>query len=228
MDVPHTALSKGLNGIHVIGWGGCAADQEFGTWPTSYARDLLERWGSHPVGWDCGRGGDGPSEWAGLRDKLVSAVQARAAMAGSILASEAWDFVFYVFSEAHCAGHNCWHLHDHRHPRYTSQMAATVEPRLRNGCLRATGPRHREHHRAGGRRHYLRPTAPVMAWARITPVTICSTRSWPALRAGPPGRGSGRLGSSGPQHCGASRGRRAGHRPREFAAVFSPIGTRWS
>ena len=101
VDVPHTALSKGLNGIHVMGWGGCSADQEFGTWPTSYARDLLERWGSHPVGWDCGSVGDGASEWAGLRDKLVSAVQARAAMAGSILASEAWDFVFYVFSEAH-------------------------------------------------------------------------------------------------------------------------------
>lgn len=128
VDVPHTALSKELNGIHVMGWGGCAADQEFGTWPPSYARDLRERWGSHPVGWDCGRGGDGASEWARLRDKLVTAVQARAAMAGSILSSEAWDFVFYVFSEAHCAGHNCWHLHDPSHPRYMSQLAATVGP----------------------------------------------------------------------------------------------------
>jgi Arc/MetJ-type ribon-helix-helix transcriptional regulator len=33
VDVPHTALSKELNGIHVMGWGGCAADQEFGIWP---------------------------------------------------------------------------------------------------------------------------------------------------------------------------------------------------
>ncbi len=126
VDVPHTALSRGLNGIQVMGWGGCAADQEFGTWPPSYAGDLRERWGAHPVGWDCGRAGDGAAEWARLRDKLVTAVQARAAMAGSILSSEAWDFVFYVFTEAHCAGHNCWHLHDPSHPRYMSQLAATV------------------------------------------------------------------------------------------------------
>ncbi len=126
VDVPHMALSKDLNGIHVMGWGGCAADQEFGTWPSSYARDLRERWGAHPVGWDCGRGGDGAPEWARLRDKLVAAVRTRTAMAGSILSSEAWDFVFYVFSEAHCAGHNCWHLHDPSHPRYMSQLAATV------------------------------------------------------------------------------------------------------
>ena len=55
-------------------------------------------------------------------------IQTHAAMAGSILSSEAWDFVFYVFSEAHCAGHNCWHLHDPSHPRYMSQLVATVRP----------------------------------------------------------------------------------------------------
>ncbi len=48
-----------------------------------------------------------------------------------------------------------------------------------------------------------------MAWAIIIPVTICSTRSWPALRTVPRGRRSGWLRGSGPQHGEASRGRRA-------------------
>ncbi len=126
VDVPHTALSKELNGIHVMGWGGCAADQEFGTWPPSYARDLRERWGSRPRGLGLRQRwrrcfGMGPP--AGQTCHRRSSPRRHGRFDPS---SEAWDFVFYVFSEAHCVGHNCWHLHDPSHPRYTSQLAATV------------------------------------------------------------------------------------------------------
>ena len=152
--------------------------------------------------------GDGAAEWARLRDKLVTAVQARAAMAGSILSSEAWDFVFYVFTEAHCAGHNCWHLHDPSHPRYMSQLAATVgaDP---------VAAVYEELDRAIGNIIEQAGDDAICAlllshgMGRVIPVTICSTRSWLALRAVQRGWHSGRIMGSGPQHCGASRGQRA-------------------
>ncbi len=47
-----TAAFPRAQRIHVIGWGGCSADQEFGTWPPSYARVFARALGLDPVGWD--------------------------------------------------------------------------------------------------------------------------------------------------------------------------------
>jgi predicted AlkP superfamily phosphohydrolase/phosphomutase len=36
-----------------------------------------------------------------------------------------------VFTETHCVGHQCWHLHDERHPAYDAQIAAAAGDPIR-------------------------------------------------------------------------------------------------
>ena len=37
-----------------------------------------------------------------------------------------WDLFMTVFSESHCAGHQCWHLHDTKDGRYNPEISQTV------------------------------------------------------------------------------------------------------
>jgi predicted AlkP superfamily phosphohydrolase/phosphomutase len=38
------------------------------------------------------------------------------------LDNEEWDLFFYVFSETHCVGHQCWSLHDTTDPRHDPEI----------------------------------------------------------------------------------------------------------
>ncbi len=126
IDVPHSSVSRGINGVHVVGWGGCSADQQFGTWPPSFASELEARFGTHPVGWNCGGPRDTPSDWVRFSDNLRKAVRLRREIAAWILERDDWDLFFYVFSEAHCVGHNCWHIHDPSHEAHDASFSANV------------------------------------------------------------------------------------------------------
>ncbi len=42
-----------------------------------------------------------------------------------------WDLFVQVFTEAHCAGHQCWHLHDPAHPSHDPDVAAFTGDPLR-------------------------------------------------------------------------------------------------
>lgn len=35
---------------------------------------------------------------------------------------ECWDFCMSIFTEAHCAGHRCWHLHDSGHHLHNAEL----------------------------------------------------------------------------------------------------------
>ena len=43
---------------------------------------------------------------------------------------EDWDFYFGVFSEAHCAGHQFWHLMDPSHPKHGTSASPTLRSAL--------------------------------------------------------------------------------------------------
>ncbi len=61
-----------------------------------------------------------------LRDQLCERAAARARMIGDLLTTEGCDVVFAVFSEAHCAGHQVWHLHDVSHAQFDPPLRAIV------------------------------------------------------------------------------------------------------
>jgi predicted AlkP superfamily phosphohydrolase/phosphomutase len=53
----------------------------------------------------------------------------KAALTRHYLGREDWDLFVQVFTEAHCAGHQCWHLHDRGTPGWdAATVAATGDP----------------------------------------------------------------------------------------------------
>jgi predicted AlkP superfamily phosphohydrolase/phosphomutase len=131
IDVPKTHVVAGLNGIHVVDWG--THDPDFDgpvTWPASLAQDLVEKYGGDEVG-NCnthGRAGD----YGRLRDQLIERIERRTRLLKDTIAGSDWDAVIAAFSESHCIGHQCWHLHDPTHVKHDAELAARVGDPVRD------------------------------------------------------------------------------------------------
>ncbi len=131
IDVPKTHVVAGLNGIHVVDWG--THDPDFDgpvTWPASLAEDLVARYGRDDVG-NCnahGRAG----EYEKLREQLVARVTRKKQMLMDFIARGEWDAVIAAFSESHCVGHQCWHLHEPAHERHDAELAARIGDPVRD------------------------------------------------------------------------------------------------
>jgi predicted AlkP superfamily phosphohydrolase/phosphomutase len=110
-DIPHSTLSKDLNGLQTVEWG--AHDGEFGfrANSTELREDIIARFGLHPVSGhsDADRT---PEELLAFRDELIAGAKLKGNFSRFYLERERPDFFAQVFTEAHCAGHLFWHLHD--------------------------------------------------------------------------------------------------------------------
>ncbi len=122
LDVPLSGVSTGLNGIQTVEWGSHDAVAGFRTWPPSLAREVESRFGQHPVA-DCNADRKSPQEFLALRDALVLGVEKKAELTKRYLNRGGWDFFLQVFTEGHCIGHQCWHLHDASHPGHEPDFA---------------------------------------------------------------------------------------------------------
>jgi predicted AlkP superfamily phosphohydrolase/phosphomutase len=49
-----------------------------------------------------------------------------------VMAQDQWDAFIAVFSESHCVGHQCWHLHDAAHVRHDAALAARIGDPVRD------------------------------------------------------------------------------------------------
>jgi predicted AlkP superfamily phosphohydrolase/phosphomutase len=126
LDVPLSPLDRSLNGVQIQEWGGHDALYGFHAHPASLAERIRTRFGDHPVGASCDGERRTAKDHAGFVDGLVRGVEAKAEMTREFLREGAWDAFMQVFSETHCVGHQCWHLHDPSHPAYDADMAAAV------------------------------------------------------------------------------------------------------
>jgi predicted AlkP superfamily phosphohydrolase/phosphomutase len=110
-DIPHSTLSQDLNGLQTVEWG--AHDGEFGFRASSgqLRDDIIARFGRHPVSGhsDADRT---PEQLLAFRDELIAGAKLKGRFSRYYLDRERPDFFAQVFTEAHCAGHLCWHLHD--------------------------------------------------------------------------------------------------------------------
>jgi predicted AlkP superfamily phosphohydrolase/phosphomutase len=126
IDVPETPRSDYLNGIQLVDWGTHAPDVAgFCTWPLSLAKEVTARFGRDPVGL-CDRRWGGAEALTTLREDLLTRVQRKAELSSHFLAQGRWDFFLTTFTEAHCVGHQYWHLHDPTHPRHDGALARTL------------------------------------------------------------------------------------------------------
>lgn len=124
VDVPHTYVAEGFDGVHVVDWGRHDPNVGFQTWPSGLAGDIIDRFGTHPVD-RCDRYARAGA-FGELRRDLLAGIDRKADLAEFFLDQGDWSLFLTVFSESHCVGHACWFLHDHQHPRHDADLAAAL------------------------------------------------------------------------------------------------------
>ncbi len=126
LDVPLSRLDPDLNGLQTVEWGSHDAVFGFRAAPPEIERDLLSRVGAYPLPVGC----DGLRRTAADFERFVTglelAVARKTELTLDVLGREDWDLFMQVFTEAHCAGHQCWHIHDPAHPAHDPQLLAAV------------------------------------------------------------------------------------------------------
>lgn len=131
LDFPLSALSRSINGIQSVEWGAHDSNYGFCATPATFEADVRQRFGMHPLTDSCNRNHRSPADFVDLRDRLVQGVRTKAALTTHYLRQGGWDFFGQVFTEAHCIGHQCWHLHDPAHPGFDGAVAAVTGDPLR-------------------------------------------------------------------------------------------------
>ena len=125
LDIPLAGPSQGLNGIQLAEWGGHDTQGDFRTWPPELAKEVLSRFGLHPTRGKCDRVRGAP-EYAEFRQELLTGLATKVSLTKYFLTEKAWDFFAQVFTEGHCVGHQCWHIHDSSHPFYDKQVRQSL------------------------------------------------------------------------------------------------------
>ncbi|MBC8087441.1 MAG: alkaline phosphatase family protein [Phycisphaerae bacterium] len=124
LDVPLTRLEEELNGVQVVEWGGHDSIFGFRAFPAALEAEILERFGTHPVGSSCDAENRTSADYADFAKRLEQGAARKGELSRHILAGGGWDLFMQVFTEAHCAGHQCWHLHDATHPAHDPASVA--------------------------------------------------------------------------------------------------------
>jgi predicted AlkP superfamily phosphohydrolase/phosphomutase len=125
-----------------VEWG--CHDRHFGfhTWPSHLADEIEAEFALHPIFGIHSRAvrefaaddyihRSGPLRTADEeRDffrGLLSGTQAKRRLTASLLAKGGWDLFLAVFGESHAIGHQQWHIHDTKHPRFDPALAKATD-----------------------------------------------------------------------------------------------------
>ena len=124
LDIPLSGISRDLNGIQSVEWGSHDSNYGFCASPADFEADVRRRFGTNPLTESCNAYGRTPADFVEFRELLCESVRAKSALTRHYLGQGGWDFFAQVFTESHCVGHQCWHLHDSAHPGYDSAITA--------------------------------------------------------------------------------------------------------
>jgi len=131
LDIPLSGISEGLNGIQMVEWASHDGVYGFHTWPKQLRGEVIKRFGRHPVKASCDSYGRSPHDFCRFRDHLIEGVNKKCELTIQYMNNGEWDFFAQVFTEGHCAGHQCWHLHDPAHPNYDRKIVALTGDPIR-------------------------------------------------------------------------------------------------
>ena len=123
LDIPLSGISEEINGIQTVEWGSHDENYGFRAWPPSLKAEIRSKFGPHPLEGSCNRDHRTPAEFRELRDILVRGVHTKAELTCHYLRQGGWQFFAQVFTESHCVGHQCWHLHAPDHPGHEAEVA---------------------------------------------------------------------------------------------------------
>ena len=131
LDVPLSRVDTAINGIQVVEWGGHDSLYGFHAWPAVLEQTIPADFGEYPLGPSCDAAHRSAADYLSFTETLISGVRAKTRLTKHFLAQGGWDLFIQVFTEAHCAGHQCWHLHDPAHPAHDAATAALTGDPLR-------------------------------------------------------------------------------------------------
>ena len=127
VDLPRTIFAPEFRGLQVHDWG--THDpliSGFLTSPPELAAEILERYGSDPVGVCNELPRDEARHCRELLARVSRRITLKRELARELMARCDWDLFALGFADAHCIGHQCWHLHDATHPRHDPELARQV------------------------------------------------------------------------------------------------------
>lgn len=131
LDVPLSRLEQNLNGVQIVEWGGHDSIFGFRASPESLAAKILDRFGPHPVGSTCDADNRTTADYNDFVRRLELGAERKGTLSRELLSEGRWDLFMQVFTEGHCAGHQCWHIHDLAHPAHNADQAKAVGDPLR-------------------------------------------------------------------------------------------------
>ena len=126
LDAPLSALDSTLNGMQIVEWGGHDQIYGFRTHPAPLAESIRTRFGEHPVGTSCDAIRRSADDYRAFVNTLVRGVNTKTEITREFLREGGWDLFMQVFSETHCVGHQCWHLHDPTHPAHDAAISTAI------------------------------------------------------------------------------------------------------
>lgn len=129
VDFPVDYPIEGFNGVQVVDWGSEFKLWKFETRPQEFARQLVAKYGQHPLNDYPGTKIDVPSLIA-LKHKLKQGIEIKRRVAQDLIENREHDFIFVNFAELHKGGHFFWKFHDRTHADFTDK-----EPQLENALL---------------------------------------------------------------------------------------------
>ncbi|HQX80547.1 MAG TPA: alkaline phosphatase family protein [Vicinamibacterales bacterium] len=138
IDVPKVPPSRPFGGLHLTDWRVHGRDNLTRSTPPELAVELSRRFGEDRTDradtgdWLCRMDALTESELPVFLDHLLQSIEHKTTLAEELMARERWDLFLLVYKEAHCAGHQCWHLVDPMHPAYSRDVAERLaDPLLR-------------------------------------------------------------------------------------------------
>lgn len=131
-DIPYTYPIEGLNGSQIVAWGSFAPSWKLSSWPPTLIKDVLKRFGNHPLSSWYERRLKTINEYEDFFRRLIAGVEKRGLVSTYLLNQGPWDFFLMAFSEAHWAGHLLWHVMDDKHPDHDPQIAKVFKNAVRD------------------------------------------------------------------------------------------------
>ena len=124
LDVPLLPASRRVRGVQIVEWGCHDAIFRFRTVPARLKRLLVQEGGAHPAPEPCDQDHRTLADFRDFTARLIRGIEIKARFTRRLLAEQPWDFAMQVFSEAHCGGHQLWHLHDRSHPAHDPELSS--------------------------------------------------------------------------------------------------------
>ncbi|MGH8602443.1 MAG: alkaline phosphatase family protein, partial [Gammaproteobacteria bacterium] len=128
IDAPYSFLSDKINGVQLLDWTSHSPwkDGVFASSPPELASEVEARFGRDAIGKCDFAELDNAADFRSFRDSLINRVNQKKELSVEFLKKYPSDVFFTVFSESHCVGHQCWHLHDSTHPLYDARLVDAV------------------------------------------------------------------------------------------------------